>query len=261
MQIRQAPAWITCLAWAFLGSSSAAQQYPPSAAPDSLVYPRPPAVTLDEPRPFILPTTVDPRPVVPAYPSPPPTLPPVAVPRYPQPPVNFRLASAEEVISHSPAKPPLKLAPRTAVTRQPVNKPAAPTPGGALGTVAGSLGVVLGLFLVVAWCLRRFSPAGSVLLPKEVVELLGRSPLAGRQQMQLVRIGNKLLLVALSPGGAETLTEITDATEVEHLTALSRRRQPSSSAAAFQQALAQLGNEPAERGFIGSTRAAQRGGR
>jgi len=261
MRPLQTSARIVCLVWALLGSSSAAQQYLPSAAPDSLVSPRPPAITTDEPRPFILPTTVDPRPVIPTYPSPPPTLPPAAASRYPQPPVNFRLASAEETLSQVSAKTSLKLAPRSAVTRQPTSKPAAPTPSSALGTVAGSLGVVLGLFLVVAWCMRRFSPAGSALLPKEVVELLGRSPLAGRQQMQLVRIGNKLLLVALSPGGAETLTEITDATAVEHLTALSRRRQPNSSTAAFQQALANLGNEPAERGFIGSTRTAQRGGR
>ena len=55
-----------------------------------------------------------------------------------------------------------------------------------------------------------FRPPARSLLPKEAVELLGRAPLAGRQQMQLVRVGNKLLLVALSPAGAETLTEITE---------------------------------------------------
>lgn len=254
----QIPAVIVCLAWAFLVSPSAAQQYSPSPAPDSLVSPRPPAVSIEEPRPFILPTTVDPRPVLPTYPSQSYQAP---TPRRPQPPVNFRQVSAEETISQSPARQPLKLVPRSATTRQPVTKPAVPTPSGAIGTVAGSLGIVLGLFLVVAWCLRRFSSAGAALLPKEVVELLGRAPLAGRQQMQLVRIGNKLLLVALSPAGAETLTEITDATEVEHLTALSRRRNTSSSTAAFQQALAQLGNEPAQPGFIGSSRPAQRGAR
>jgi len=247
---------MVCLIWASFVSLAVAQQYSP-AAPDSLLSPHPPAVTLEEPRPFILPASVDPRPTVPTYATPITNSPPAAVPRSPQPPVNFRLVSAEQAIS---AKP-LKLAPRSTTARQPVAKPAAPTPGGAIGTVAGSLGIVLGLFLVVAWCMRRFSPAGAALLPKEVVELLGRSPLTGRQQMQLVRIGNKLLLVALSPGGAETLTEITDATEVEHLTALSRRRYSGSSTAAFQHALAQLGNEPAERGFIGSSRATQRGDR
>ena len=55
------------------------------------------------------------------------------------------------------------------------------------------------------------------------MELLGRAPLAGRQTMQLIRVGNRLLLVALSASGAETLTEITDPVEVEHLAGLCRR--------------------------------------
>ncbi|HMC11309.1 MAG TPA: flagellar biosynthetic protein FliO, partial [Pirellulaceae bacterium] len=132
-------------------------------------------------------------------------------------------------------------------------------PGSALATVAGSLGAVLGLFLVVVWCTRRFAPGGAALLPKEAVELLGRAPLAARQQAQLIRIGNKLLLVAISPAGVETLTEITDPTEVEHLTALCQRGRPTSSSAAFRQALTQLGSEPAPQGFVGASRPNARG--
>src|SRR5216110_1192203 len=105
------PAATVFLAWALSTSLCTAQQYPPTAAPDSLLSPRPPAVTIDEPRPFILPTTVDPRPVVPTYPPPPANPPSAAALRYPQPPVNFRLASAQEAIAQPPAKPPLKLAP------------------------------------------------------------------------------------------------------------------------------------------------------
>ena len=52
--------------------------------------------------------------------------------------------------------------------------PAAPTPTAAIGTVVGSLAIVLGLFVVLAWFSRRFAPAGSAALPKEAVELLGR---------------------------------------------------------------------------------------
>src|SRR5436305_854813 len=130
MHFRKPTARLSCFASALFASLCTAQQHPPTAAPDSLLSPHPPAVTIDEPRPFILPTTVDPRPVVPTYPSPPANPPSAAAIRYPQPPVNFRLASAQEAISPLPAKPPLKLAPRSATSRQPVAKPAAPTPGG-----------------------------------------------------------------------------------------------------------------------------------
>ena len=100
-----------------------------------------------------------------------------------QPPVNFRQVSAEEAIASPTAKSSLRLAPRSQSNRQTTAKLAAPSPTSALTTVAGSLGAVLALFLVIAWCSRRFSPAGANPLPKEAVELLGRAPLSPRQQM------------------------------------------------------------------------------
>ena len=154
---------------------------------------------------------------------------------------------------------PLRLAPRSESSRPTLKKPAAPSVNGALGTVIGSLSVVVGLFLVIAWCTRRFAPAGALQLPKEAVELLGRAPLAGRTQAQLLRVGNKLLLVALSPVGMETLTEISDAAEVEHLTALCRRNRPGSSQAAFDQVLSQLASDPRE--TAAAPRTATRGAR
>jgi flagellar biogenesis protein FliO len=128
-------------------------------------------------------------------------------------------------------------------------------------TVGGSLCVVLGVFLVVVWCTKRFAPPGSSALPKEAIESLGRAPLTARQQMQLIRVGNKLLLVALTPAGVEPLTEVTDATEVEHLLGLCRRGQKGSSTEVFRQTLAQLAEEPAPRGFVGISTTNSRGGR
>ncbi len=209
-------------------------------------------LAVDEPRAFPATAPIDARPLGAAYPPARPI----------QPPVNFRLASAEEPIASPTAKSPLRLAPRSQTSRQPAAKPAAPSPTSALTTVAGSLGAVLALFLVIVWCSRRFSPAGASALPKEAVELLGRAPLSPRQQMQLVRVGNKLLLVAISGTDTQTLTEITEPTEVEHLTALCRRGQPTSASAAFKQTLADLANEqPATVGFVGASRPTTRGGR
>ena len=110
-------------------------------------------------------------------------------------------------------------------------------------TVAGSLGVVLGLFLLVAWVMRRAVPGGSVLLPSEVVEVLGRAGLAAKGQVHLLRCGNKLLLVSMTPSGVETLTEITDPDEVNRLAGLCRQAQPGSATAAFRQVLQQFGGD------------------
>jgi flagellar biogenesis protein FliO len=98
-------------------------------------------------------------------------------------------------------------------------------PGGwsSVLTIGGSLAVVLAGFLVVAWALRRASPGGFGALPPEVFEVLGRAALAHRHQAQLLRCGNKLLLVAVTTDGATTLAEITDPAEVERLATACRR--------------------------------------
>ncbi len=110
-----------------------------------------------------------------------------------------------------------------------------------LGPMASGLATVLGLFLLLAWVLRRAAPKAATLLPGEVVEVLGRAPLAGRQQMHLLRCGNKLLLVSVTPAGAETLTEVTDPVEVDRLAGLCRQAHPQSATAAFRQVFQQFG--------------------
>jgi flagellar biogenesis protein FliO len=243
--------WIGCL-WGSLSLATVgvqAQSGAFSAAPQRGPY------VIDEPRAF------PPAGMIGAQPLPVEFAPPPHQQQHPQtahpplnrqPPVNFRQVSAEEPVPQS--KPTLRLAPRSEHARSGVPKPAATSPGQALGTVAASLGIVLGLFLVVVWGTRKLAPGGAAPLPKEAVELLGRVPLAPRQHMQLIRVGNKLLLVSLSAGSAETLTEITDPAEVEQLTALCRRGQPGSASTVFKQTLAQLASEPAPRGFVGASR-------
>jgi flagellar biogenesis protein FliO len=93
-------------------------------------------------------------------------------------------------------------------------------PGGGMPSLvnaATSLGIVLLLFMLVAWAVRRGMPKGSATLPREAVEVLGRAQLVGRQQVHLVRCGNKIVLLNVSPNGVETLTEITDPAEVDRL--------------------------------------------
>ena len=110
-------------------------------------------------------------------------------------------------------------------------------------TVVSSLGVVLGLFLVVAWAMRRATPGQGGLVPGEVVEVLGKAPLASRQQVYLIRLGSKLVLLSVTPAGAEALSEVTDPDEVQRLTGLCRQAQPNSSTAMFRQVLRQFTGE------------------
>jgi len=228
---------------------------------DSLLPQHLSPIAIDQPRAFSPPpNAIQARPIpTPSTYQPQPFASPAATNR--QPPVNVRLTSAEETIASETSKSPLRLAPRSKNARSTLVRPTAPTATSALGAVGGSLCAVLGIFLVVAWCTRRFTPAGTALLPKEAIESLGRAPLTARQQMQLIRVGNKLLLVALSPTGTEPLTEITDAAEVEHLLSLCRRGQKGSSTEVFRQTLAQLASEPAPRSFVGVSTTNSRGGR
>jgi len=108
-----------------------------------------------------------------------------------------------------------------------------------LWTTGAALALVLGLFLVVMWTVRRAAPKTLAALPAEVVETLGRAPLAGRQYVHLVRCGQKLLLVNVTADGAKTLTEIDDPVEVDRLAALCQQSRPGA-AAAFRQVFEQF---------------------
>ncbi len=123
-------------------------------------------------------------------------------------------------------------------------------PAQSLVTIGSSLAIVLGLFFLGIWLLRRGGVSSAGLLPTDVVEVLGRTVLGGRQQLQLIRVGNKLLLVSLTPAGAETLTEITDRDEVDRLASVCRRAHPEGSTASFRRLLDQWGQETHADGFL-----------
>jgi len=108
-----------------------------------------------------------------------------------------------------------------------------------LATAAASLGMVLGLFFIAAWAMRRSLPAANSPLPPEVFEVLGRAPLAGKQQVYLTRLGHKLLLICLTPQGVSCLGEIDRPDEVERLAGLCLQNRPHSSSSAFREALAE----------------------
>lgn len=120
---------------------------------------------------------------------------------------------------------------------------------GGVTTMVGSLAIVVGLFLMLAWFAKRNMPAGQRPLDSDVVQVLGRAPLSGKQMMHLVRLGPKLLLVSVSTSGAETLAEVSDPVEVERLMALCQQNSGGSVSESFRDVLTQFEREPVQ-GFL-----------
>jgi flagellar biogenesis protein FliO len=172
-------------------------------------------------------------------------------------PVDFAAPAATE-----PALPSLRLAPPSTHTRtsglEHENSPAtrlvpqAFTKFTSLSTAGGGLAIVVGLFLVSMWLMRGSGVAkrGGGTLPPEAFAVLGRAPLTAQSFAQLLRLGNKLVLVAVAADGAQPLAEVTDPAEVDRLVGLCAKTAPHGPSAEFQQVLEQLSREPA-RGFLG----------
>jgi len=120
-----------------------------------------------------------------------------------------------------------------------------------LTTAAAGLGIVVGLFLICMWLLRKTGPKPTSHLPREAVAVLGRVPLAARNFAQLLQVGNKLVLVSVTPDGVVPITEVTDPAEVDRLLGMCLRNHKQSTTAEFHHVLEKLAQEPAN-GFLGN---------
>ena len=108
-------------------------------------------------------------------------------------------------------------------------------------SVASSLLIVLGLVLGAAWCYRRAVPGAVTGMPKQVLQVLGRMPLAPRQQLVLIRFGHKLVLVSNLHGEVRTISEITDPLEVDRVAGICESSQAGSISDSFRSVLHNLG--------------------
>ena len=80
----------------------------------------------------------------------------------------------------------------------------------------GALAVVAGLIFAARWLLRRCgvsAPAGQA----GPMEVLARASVAPRQQLLLVRLGKRLVLIGSGGGTMTTLAEVSDEAEVDDL--------------------------------------------
>jgi flagellar biogenesis protein FliO len=134
------------------------------------------------------------------------------------------ISSSRPQPEDSPSKPMSKLLPpRPASLRRPTAESESAATGvtkvnfPSATTLVGSTCVVLSLFFAVAWLLKRTAPKSMQSLPPGVIEVLGRAPLVRGQHLQLVRCGQRLLLLSVSATHSQTLAEISDPQEVAAL--------------------------------------------
>ena len=86
----------------------------------------------------------------------------------------------------------------------------------------GALGLVVAMIFLARYVLRRFSATGKATGRAEAIEVVARATLGARQQLSLVRLGKKLVLVGSGPSGMSPLAEVTEPEEVTELLAEAR---------------------------------------
>ncbi|MGL4594516.1 MAG: FliO/MopB family protein [Thermoguttaceae bacterium] len=118
-------------------------------------------------------------------------------------------------------------------------RPSMPTGFSSLASVIGSLLIVMSIFFLLILFMKKVSPKGSRPLPKEVFEDLGRIQLTQKLPLHLLRLGNRLILVSITPDGVSPITEITHPDEVVQVLGMCRRLDPNSSSELFRKTLTQ----------------------
>lgn len=112
-------------------------------------------------------------------------------------------------------------------------------------TTMSALAIVLGVLFLFYWGMKRLGPKTNQILPAEAVELLGSTALSPRQRLCLIRVGRKLVLVAMSSEGVEPLTEIDDPVEVDRLVGICASQRNGSATQVFRQVFSQyIDNAP-----------------
>lgn len=121
-----------------------------------------------------------------------------------------------------------------------------------------ALFVVIGLYFLVMVGMRKMGGGvGQAKLPRELVHVLGKETLAGRQQLMVIRFGPKLLLVSQQLGQTETLAEIDDPLEVDRLSSIFERNRDGSVSQSFAEVFHDMASRSISR-FSGSLSATKR---
>ncbi len=91
--------------------------------------------------------------------------------------------------------------------------------GGVMFRMVMYLFVFVALIIGILVMLKRFKPASRAIYGNPAVRVLGRTPLWGKNNMFLVRVGTgRILLLSATMDKVEVLAEITDENEISELT-------------------------------------------
>lgn len=109
----------------------------------------------------------------------------------------------------------------------------------------GALAGVIGLIVLLRSAMVRFGgPLGRARAPSGVVEVLCRFPLARGQILLLLKVDRRILLVAQTPQGLSTLSEISDAEQVASLVERIRNDRGDSFSRQFERLVTPVRPEP-----------------
>ena len=130
---------------------------------------------------------------------------------------------------------------------------------GPIISVGSTLLIVVAAFFILALFLRKVTPQSTRALPKEAFECLGRYYLTQKHQLQLLRMGNRIILVSVMPDGVSTLAEITDPDETVSLLGLCRRLDTNSATEMFRKTVAGISEDELSRSHQRPVVTTQRG--
>ena len=83
--------------------------------------------------------------------------------------------------------------------------------------ILSALAIVVGLIVAARVLFRRFFVSSNAPGASGVIKVIGRSPLAPRQQVLLLQVGGRIVVVGESNGSLSTLAQIEDPDEVARL--------------------------------------------
>jgi len=99
--------------------------------------------------------------------------------------------------------------------------------------VVGALGVVLGCIFIVRYAGKKFLGLQNTASSGGAVQILSRTPVSPRQQLMLIQVGRRIVLVANCGAAMNALCEISDADEVASLAGQLQERRRTSATSAF----------------------------
>jgi len=106
-----------------------------------------------------------------------------------------------------------------------------------------SLGVVIGLILIMRMVINKLSGRPAIGSRSGIVEVLSRTSISPRNQVLLLRLGQRIIVVSEGPAGVRTLADLDDPDEVSQLLATVSASRPGSITQSFNQLLNRAGSE------------------